>query len=1140
VRVIGCPSCQEPLPGTAKYCAKCGKHLPASEHSLNMVDENVVAPTIEICHRPAAQKVTRFFAKNAGNGTNTQHASSRITATVQRPQSNDLVSSNQTNPAIQPQMSEQDVTVDELHRRANWEKVVTHKTPRVAPVVETPPAVPVVYKSLASSTPPALISVRSTPPKKPPRLPMRFFSWISILVLLSLLLGGVFGLAVSFGRGFLAQATHISRVFELKVTPSNSAIGGIITLHGTGFSPNGRIGLTRDTNIILMDIGGMNIIHADSQGSFSDTVIVDPSWEAGSHIIHAEDAISHKSASFTVFVTGQSMSLRPSHLLFSPNTIDLGSGDQATNTTQFVTLSNTGGGQIIWQATATQPWLLITPKSGTLSYNQKMSVEVAADRSNLQVGVYAAGLFFTSNTGQAALPVQMSVTQLQPGHEAVLQLTPALVSFTGTDGAANPPSQIVTVSNPGVLSLQWTATSVTNDGSSWLSIYPQSGTAAKGGSQAVTISVNTSTMLPGVYSGSLTFVSQGTIAAKDSPQTIFVSLVVLPQCSIQISPGGLTFASALLQPSPTGKVMSLGVSQGCSAALPWSTTVTTSSGGKWLSIGPTGGVTPANPVVTVNSTGLKPGAYNGSITFNWPGGTQDVPITFTVSQATTPIVTAAPATIAFSGIIGKTVSLTQALTITNNGGGTLAWKASAVTAIGGAWLSISSTSGTILPHVSSPITVTATLLRTLTAGTYTGTITIVGTDSLGHPANGSPISIPVNLVVRAPLCILQAPSVAAETFSAEAGSNPKTQAFTAGVTGNCTGKVTITPTTSMASGTGWLTVSPASATVPSGASAQFTVSVKSKSARLAPGKYTGSISLTASLAAVNGVGAIRGNPQVIGITLKVLAKPALKAGTGSAVINVSAGTISQPIIITNSGGSALNWTAALGTGAPSYFSLHTASGTNLAGHTTTSISVFVNTTGLAGGTTVTTNVVISAIDPLTGQPVAGSPVTVPITINMPPSPQPSPTPSPQPSPTPSPQPSPTPSPQPSPTPSPQPSPTPSPQPSPTPSPQPSPTPQNLVSTNALAFTTMAGTNPTTQTVNVQNPGGNTLTWTAGAPSQPWLAVSPTTGSDTAGQTTPLTFTVDATGMSAGTYTATVIITPSASAPVTVNVSLTIN
>ena len=83
-------------------------------------------------------------------------------------------------------------------------------------------------------------------------------------------------------------------------------------------------------------------------------------------------------------------------------------------------------------------------------------------------------------------------------------------------------------------------------------------------------------------------------------------------------------------------------------------------------------------------------------------------------------------------------------------------------------------------------------------------------------------------------------------------------------------------------------------------------------------------------------------------------------------------------------------------------------------------------------------------------------------------------------------------------------------------------------------------NPAAQTVNVQNPGGNTLTWTVGTPSQTWLVVSPTTGSDAAGQVTPYHFNVNVAGLTAGTYTATVVITPSVGAPVTVNVALTIN
>jgi hypothetical protein len=148
------------------------------------------------------------------------------------------------------------------------------------------------------------------------------------------------------------------------------------------------------------------------------------------------------------------------------------------------------------------------------------------------------------------------------------------------------------------------------------------------------------------------------------------------------------------------------------------------------------------------------------------------------------------------------------------------------------------------------------------------------------------------------------------------------------------------------------------------------------------------------------------------------------------------------------------------------------------------MSVIVDATGLPGGTTVTTSVVISAIDPITSLAVTGSPVTLPLTINIPP-------------------------------------------------------PQMVLSTTALAFATTAGTNPMAQTINVQNPGGNTLTWTAGAPSLTWLTVTPTTGSDAIGQSTPLTFNVNVTGLVAGTYIATVVITPSVGAAVTVTVTLTI-
>jgi hypothetical protein len=1195
VKLISCPSCQEPLPWTAKYCAKCGQNLSTNTPSTKK-NKNLLFPDVKKVHRPSALKVSRFYVLGAGVHATTQRMTPHMDTTPDQSEHNGHASGN-TTITLSPDTDIQEEFNDdrEWQRRATWEKVVTYKTPRVLPSPVTPPPIPAISRSPAGSTPPALVSIRQTPPKKPPRVPTQLLSWISLIVLAGLLLGGVFGLVVSFGHGILSRTSHSSPL-TLQVTPSTVAQGGTITLHGTHFSPSARVGLTLDANITLFDTNYTNIIRTDANGSFSDTAYVDPSWGGGPHVIHAEDAILHKSASFTVIVTGQSTSLRPPHLLFSTNALDLGSGDQATNSSQMITISNAGGGQITWRATATQRWLLVTPASGTFSNGQHMQLVVASDRSNLGVGSYSASIIFTSNTGQATLSVKMSVTPLQPGHEPVLQLNPAVLSFTAKDGAGSPPDQVVTVSNPGVLALQWSATSVTNDGTSWLSVYPSSGTVTKGNSQEATISVNTSIMLPGVYSGSVTFTSNGLVAAKNSPQTIYVSLVVLPQCGLQVSPGALTFSGVYLQSPPAQQIMSVGVSQGCSSSLNWSAIATTSDRGKWLSIGSTGGVTPSNPSVSVSTAGLLPGTYSGSVIFSSSSGTQTLPVTLILGQSTTPIATAAPATLSFSGIIGQTGPVPpQNITLTNTGGGTLTWHATAATAIGGAWLGVTPATGSLSSQLAATLSVSPTLSETLTAGTYNATITIIGTDSLGNPASGSPLSIPVSFLVQAPCsitaatpalafqgvsgqpdpavqaatitangtcvnaltwtavtattpvggtwlsatpatgtvslkapsttsvgvttaglaagtykgtvtitaidnvtkaavgkpqviavtltvqpgCTLQPPSVKGETFSSQVGANPATQTFTISASGACTGKVTITPTATMANGTGWLAVSPASTKVTSGTSATFTVTVTSAS--LAAGSYTGSISLAAFNAGI----AISGSPQTVGITLTVSAPPSLTAGPGTMNFNVSTGPLSKPVTITNTGGQPLNWTAALGTGSPSYVSLSAASGTGLAGGAAATVNVTVNATGVPGGTTVSTTVVISATDPNTGQAVAGSPSTVAITITI-------------------------------------------------------SSPKMTLSATSLTYTTTVGNNPAAQTINLQNTGDDTLTWKAAAPSQPWLTVTPTTDSDSAGQSATLTFTIDVTNMTANTYTATVLITPSTGAPQKVTVTLTIN
>ena len=187
----------------------------------------------------------------------------------------------------------------------------------------------------------------------------------------------------------------------------------------------------------------------------------------------------------------------------------------------------------------------------------------------------------------------------------------------------------------------------------------------------------------------------------------------------------------------------------------------------------------------------------------------------------------------------------------------------------------------------------------------------------------------------------------------------------------------------------------------------------------------------------------------------------------------------------NAGSEALEWTGALDTSAPPILSLSTNAPSNLLGggasHT---INVTVDTTGLVGGLTLTTSMTINAVDRLNGRLATGSPVVVPITVNV------------------------------------------------------VPVAMQLSTTN-LSFTTTQGNNPGIQSITIANTHGNMLTWTAGPPSQTWLTIDPTHGSDAPGATSSVKFSVDAMNLATGTYYATVTIAPSVGAPVTVTITLTI-
>ncbi|HEX7733908.1 MAG TPA: hypothetical protein VF458_03570 [Ktedonobacteraceae bacterium] len=726
---------------------------------------------------------------------------------------------------------DQDQDDEVMQHHETWQKVVDHRSSAAIPAVSSAGALRQSYRPLR------LITRVKT------RAPRSVF-WLGTVVLLALLLSSAFGLAVSFGRN--VRKTVSTPPPSLQASPSTIALGGIITLRGSHFTPQREVALSRDQQISLVDTGGANTVQTDAQGFFSDTVVVDPAWLAGSHMLYAIDLSTHKRALVPVLVTGTNALQGPPHLLLSASTLDLGSGDKITNASKLLAISNAGGGQATWQASANQSWLSITPQRGSIASGKYLSALVAASRARLAPGFYQASIVFTSNTGLVTLTVTLTVTPLRSSHEAIMQVTPASLAFEGAARGDQPFPSTVTISNPGILPLTWGA-SVNNTG--WLWTVPFGGTIPAGGQQQITVGVTTDGLSSGVYRSAITFSNQGSQPVQGAPQSIYVSLTVTPACTLMLSTGSLSFSGQHKGANPASQALSIGVASGCTSSQGW----TASSSDQWLKIGSSTGTTPSTTNVSVNTSGLAPGIYDGTLTFANSLGSKMVEVTLVVSPI--PCSTSGPSAISFQGTAGQAGLVKQSVTISTSGDcmHTLNWTATTSSS----WLSAPA-SGSF--SASTAVSIQADLSN-LGAGTYSGTATIAVVDSVTNKIVGT-LVIEVTLTAQAPPppCALQGPLSTELAFTASAGSSPATPvtSFTIGVTGSCSGSVTITPTVDPAS-TSWLSVS-GPVSIASGSGTTFTVTVASDS--LASGSYTGTITLDAG-------SGVSSSPRTVTVTLVV-------------------------------------------------------------------------------------------------------------------------------------------------------------------------------------------------------------------------------------------------------------------------------
>src|SRR4029077_16940295 len=157
-------------------------------------------------------------------------------------------------------------------------------------------------------------------------------------------------------------------------------------------------------------------------------------------------------------------------------TAQQGSANPATQT---VSLSNTGGGTLSWTAIHNATGVTVSPASGT----GNGTVTVSA--TGTQTTGTQSGSLTLSATGATSVTIPVSFTVTAAPVTPTIGLSPTAFSFAATQGAANPTSQTLNITNPGTGTLTWSIA----DNANWLTLTPTSGTTTTGTSPA-TLSVN--------------------------------------------------------------------------------------------------------------------------------------------------------------------------------------------------------------------------------------------------------------------------------------------------------------------------------------------------------------------------------------------------------------------------------------------------------------------------------------------------------------------------------------------------------------------------------------------------------------------------------------------------------------------------
>jgi len=272
-------------------------------------------------------------------------------------------------------------------------------------------------------------------------------------------------------------------------------------------------------------------------------------------------------------------------------------------------------------------WLSISP-SGSMTTNQAIAVSV--NQSGLAVGTYAGYISLVTSSGTQTIPVTLNVTAT--GTNALSVSPTSCCTFGYVTGGTTPSSQQVSVTSQGSSAVTFTLAYTTATGANWLVITTSGGNAIASGTSEVTgfnflVYANPTGLAAATYSGTITLTPLNGTAVS-----IPVTLTVTGGSTVSATPATLNFSYAVGASTPAAQ--SISVTGAGNAALPFTATASTTTGGNWLTVTPTSGNTPASLSVTVAPSSLSAGTYSGTVVVAGSGsanGSTSVAVTLTVT-----------------------------------------------------------------------------------------------------------------------------------------------------------------------------------------------------------------------------------------------------------------------------------------------------------------------------------------------------------------------------------------------------------------------------------------------------------------------------------------------------------------------------